>query len=101
MSNHIFKSPDGKYVANTQMKTILFNRLTKSEITSDDVKELQTKYDWNSDTSKNEKEHIIERRKQLAEQSKNKICSVKFTRNTEKCFLILKTKRKGTEGVTI
>lgn len=86
MSNHIFKSPDGKYVANTQMKTILFNRLTKSEITSDYVKELQTKYDWNSDTSKNEKEHIIERRKQLAEQSKKQDLFGKIYEEHRKMF---------------
>ena len=70
MSNHIFKSPDGKYIAKTEMKTVLFNRLTSSEISSDEVKEIRTKFDWDSDTSEEEKEIIINRRKLLAEQNK-------------------------------
>lgn len=69
MSNHIFKSPDGKYIAKTQMATILFYRLTKSELTSNEANEIRNKYNWSLDTPKEEKDIIIERRKQLAEHS--------------------------------
>ena len=69
MSNHIFKSPDGKYIAKTKMATILFNRLTKSELTSNEANEIRNKYNWSLDTSKEEKDIVIERRKQLAENS--------------------------------
>lgn len=69
MSNHIFKSPDGKYIAQTQMTTILFNRLTKSELTLNEANKIRNKYNWDLDTSKEEMDIIIERRKQLAEHS--------------------------------
>lgn len=72
MSNHIFKSPNGKYVAKTQMATVLFNRLTKSEMTSNEVNEIKEKYNWGFNTSKEEKNIIIERRKHLAKQSDKK-----------------------------
>lgn len=72
MSKHIFKSPDGKYIAKTQMKTIFFNRLTKSEITLNEANEISNKYNWSFDTSKEERDIIIERRKKLAEQSDKK-----------------------------
>lgn len=94
MSKHIFKSPDGKYIAKTQMKTIFFNRLTKSEITLNEANEISNKYNWSFDTSKEERDIIIERRKKLAEQSDKKNCLVKFLRNIKICTQILKTKKK-------
>jgi hypothetical protein len=69
MSCHVFKSPDGKYIANTQMKTIFYNRLTKTEVNLDEVNELKSKYNWNSDAREEEKKNIIKLRKELAEQS--------------------------------
>ena len=60
MSNHIFKSPDGKYIAKTKMATILFNRLTKSELTSNEANEIRNKYNWSLDTSKEEKDIVIQ-----------------------------------------
>ena len=69
MSSHIFKSLDGKYVAKTQMKTIYYNRLTKSEMTFEEVEKLRQKYNWNSDTTEEEKENIIVLRRKLAESS--------------------------------
>ena len=69
MSIHIFKSPDGKYIAKTQMMTIYFNRLTKSEMTFEEIEELRQKYNWNSDTTEEEKETIIVLRRELAERS--------------------------------
>ena len=69
MSNHIFRSPDGKYIADTQMKTVIYNRLTKSEINLNDLNDLKVKYNWNTNTTKEEKEAIIERRKSLAKRS--------------------------------
>ena len=54
------------------MKTIFFNRLTKSEITLNEANEISNKYNWSFDTSKEERDIIIERRKKLAEQSDKK-----------------------------
>lgn len=65
MSNHVFKSPDGRYMANLQMETALYNRLSKSNITKDDVNELSLVYNWNVDTTEEEKTRIIECRKEL------------------------------------
>ena len=70
MSSHVFKSPDGKYIAETQMKIVLQNRLTKSEMSMDEVNELMSKYNWDSNTSEKKKEIIIGLRKKLVAQSK-------------------------------
>lgn len=69
MSYHVFKSPDGQYCADTTKKTVLYNRLTKSEISAKDVDALKEKYNWDVDATKEEKAIIIERRKALAENS--------------------------------
>lgn len=69
MSKHIYMSPDGRYSADINMKTILYNRLTKSEIKFEDKIQLDKKYNWDSNTSEIEKNRIIGLRKQLAEQS--------------------------------
>ena len=68
MSKHVFMSPDGKYFANTNMKTVLYNCLSKSEILSNERMELEKIYNWSSLTEEEEKKKIIEVRKQLLEQ---------------------------------
>ena len=69
MSNHVFKSPDGKYIANTKMKTIIYNRLTRSEISIQDAIKLRSYYNWSVETGEEEKKAIIERREKLATES--------------------------------
>ena len=69
MSNHIFMSPDGKYTADLQKKTVIYNRLTKSVMTPVEVNQLKSTYNWNSDTTDEERKTIIELRRKLAEES--------------------------------
>ena len=66
MSSHMYMSPDGKYSAKINMKSIHFNRITKKEVKHEEVNALKDKYDWTSDSTKEEKEKIIELRKSLA-----------------------------------
>lgn len=69
MSSHVFRSPDGAYIADNQMKTIIINRLTKSEIKFDEIEALKKKYDWNTNATENEKKAIRKNRKELAAKS--------------------------------
>ena len=69
MSSHVFMSPDGQYTADLQMKTVLFNRLEKKEISTESVNELRKKYNWTPETKEEEIKAIIELRKQLAKES--------------------------------
>ncbi len=69
MSSHVYKSPDGSYIANTMMKTVNYNRLTKSEMSKDEVDKLKSKYNWNKDTTEEEKNAIIKLRRKLADES--------------------------------
>ena len=69
MSSHIFKSPDGKYIAELQMKTVFFNHLTNNEISMNKFNALRAKYNWTSETTEEDKKPIIELRKGLIERS--------------------------------
>ena len=68
MSKYIFSSPDGKYYAENQKKTIYFNRLTKKEISEKEYLELRKMYDWATFSSNDEKKKKSIMRKQLYEQ---------------------------------
>lgn len=63
---YVFMSPDGRFSANISVKTVYFNRLAKKETTIEERAELRNKYNWDSETSKEEKENIIKARKELA-----------------------------------
>lgn len=65
MSNHIFMSPDGRYVADMQKKIVYYNRLTKQEIDSKEYVELRKKYNWGSDAIEEEKKQKIALRENL------------------------------------
>ncbi len=69
MSSRIFKSPDGRYCADTQMTTINYNRLTKSEIGKDDMNVLKKEYNWDDNATKEEIDEIVERRRALVEKN--------------------------------
>lgn len=69
MSSHIFMSPDGKFYAKTTMKSVLYNRMSDTEITDDEYSNLRRKYNWNSETKEEEKKSIIEVRKKLVSSS--------------------------------
>ena len=89
MSKHIYLSPDGSYSANINMKTILYNRLTKSEITIEERIRLNKIYNWNSSTPETEKKRIIELRKQLAEQSERDALFGKLIESINKTIISL------------
>lgn len=65
MSKHVFMSPDGTYSADTSMKTIYYNRLEKKEITFDELRLAKDRYDWNVNTSDQEKKDKRGARKEL------------------------------------
>lgn len=67
MSSRIFMSPDGRYSADINMHTSLYNNLTDTEIDHNEYNELKQKYDWNRDSDEQEKKSIIELRKGLYE----------------------------------
>lgn len=68
MSNFMFKSPDGKYVADNQMITCYFNRYTNEELTFEEYKEFCGHYDFLSDDSDEQKKcKIANRRASLIE----------------------------------
>jgi hypothetical protein len=65
MSKHVFMSPDGKYSADTSMKTIFYNRLEKKEISLDILHSEKDRYDWKKEASDQEKRDKRELRKEL------------------------------------
>lgn len=65
MSKHVFLSPDGKYSADTSMKTVFYNRLEKKEISLDTLYTEKDRYDWKNETSDLEKKDKRELRKEL------------------------------------
>ena len=65
MSKHIFMSPDGKYSADINMKTVYYDRLEEKEITFDELCLKKAHYDWNTYASDQEKKDKIESRKEL------------------------------------
>lgn len=65
MSNHAFLSPDGKYVAEMQKKTVYFNRITKEELSAEEYLNLRKKYEWTSNSTEEEKKKKAELRKLL------------------------------------
>lgn len=68
MSNFMFKSPDGKYVADNQMITCYFNKYTNEELTFEEYKEFCGHYDFLSDDSDEQKKcKIANRRASLIE----------------------------------
>lgn len=73
MSKHIFMSPDKKYVAEINKKTIIFNRLTKKETTEEERTELRNKYNWGNEIEECEKIKKIELRKQLVNSSNKEV----------------------------
>lgn len=69
MSKHTFRSPDGSYIADTHMKTVIYNRLTKREVGFKEVEELESLYNWDWGSSEEERKSIIGRRRVLVAQS--------------------------------
>ncbi len=65
MSNHIYMSPDGKYTASLKEKTVYYNRLTKQEISLEEYLQLKKKYNWQNNSSENEKANKSNLRKEL------------------------------------
>lgn len=65
MSKHVFMSPDGKYSADTSMKTVFYNRLEKKVISLDTLYTEKDRYDWKNETSDLEKKDKRELRKEL------------------------------------
>ena len=65
MSKHVFLSPDGKYSADTSMKTVYYNRLVKKEISLDVLYSEKDRYDWRKEASDQEKKDKRELRKEL------------------------------------
>lgn len=65
MSNHSFMSPDGKFIAEMQKKTVYYNRLSKQEITQKEYIALCNKYNWTRQVSEEEKKQKITLREQL------------------------------------
>lgn len=65
MSKHIFMSPDGKYFADTSMKTVYYNRLEEREMTIDELHFEKDRYDWKDNASDQEKKDKIVLRKEL------------------------------------
>lgn len=65
MSKHVFLSPDGKYSADTSMKTVYYNRLEKKEISLDVLYSEKDRYDWRKEASDQEKKDKRELRKEL------------------------------------
>lgn len=65
MSKHIFMSPDGKYSADINMKTVYYNRLEEKEITFDELCLKKDRYDWNTNASDQEKKGKRELRNEL------------------------------------
>lgn len=65
MSKHVFMSPDGKYSADTSMKTVYYNRLEKKEISLDVLYSEKDRYDWRKEASDQEKKDKRELRKEL------------------------------------
>lgn len=74
LSNHIFMSPDGKYSAQTQMKTVFYNRFTQSEMSPKEFFELRSKYTPNYGATEEEIKEIIDLRVELIKQYDWKKC---------------------------
>ena len=68
MSNFMFKSPDGKYIADNQMTTCYSNKYTNEELTFEEYTEFCGRYDFLSDDSDEQKKcKIANRRASLIE----------------------------------
>ncbi len=99
MSKHIFKSPDRKYTANIDKKTILFNRLTKTEIDTKEHLELSKKYNWDENTDDKKKEVIIEQRKLLVKSSDENDLFGKIIEYSNKLFIDVKNVNERTKKI--
>ena len=67
LSDHIFKSPDGRYTAQNNFTEVFYNRITDKEISFQDYSSLCKEYNFIWNDTEEDKELKVEKRKKLLE----------------------------------